>query len=118
MTDSIDPPADLEDVRASYDAVADNYVSMGMGELGREPWLRAALDAFAEQVRDLGPVLDVGCGPGFTSAYLHASRVEISGVDLSSRMIEHARRLRVRQLQRSRAPRPVTGRRWAGPGAG
>ncbi|MHA3703571.1 class I SAM-dependent DNA methyltransferase [Jatrophihabitans sp. YIM 134969] len=87
-----DTPSDLEAVRRSYDAVADNYVAMGMGDLRPEPWLRAALDAFAEQVRDVGPVLDAGCGPGQVSAYLRAAGVEVTGIDLSPRMVEHARR--------------------------
>jgi SAM-dependent methyltransferase len=85
-------PADLDDVRASYDAVADNYVAMGMGQLGAEPWLRAALSAFAEQVREVGPVLDAGCGPGDASAYLHGLGVDVSGIDLSPAMVAHARR--------------------------
>lgn len=82
------PPADLTAVQRSYDAVADNYVAM-VGDPG--PWLRAVLDAFAEQVRDVGPVLDAGCGPGWISAYLHERGVEVSGVDLSPRMVELAR---------------------------
>lgn len=86
-----DPP-DLDDVRASYDRVADAYVSTGMGELGPVPWLRAALAAFAEEVRDLGPVLDVGCGPGTVTEHLAGLGVDVSGVDLSPRMVEHARR--------------------------
>jgi SAM-dependent methyltransferase len=86
-------PADLDAVRASYDRVADNYVAMGMGDLGLTPWLRAALTAFAEDVRDLGPVLDVGCGPGTVTAFLSGLGVDVSGVDLSPRMVEHARRL-------------------------
>lgn len=86
-------PTDLDAVRASYDAVADNYVAMGMGDLATEPWLRAALDVFAEQVRDLGPVLDAGCGPGGISRHLRDRGVDVSGIDLSPRMIEHARRL-------------------------
>ena len=86
-------PVDLEDVRASYDRVADTYVSLGIGDLGPEPWLRAALSAFAEEVRGLGPVLDVGCGPGTVTAYLAGLGVDVSGVDLSPRMIDHARRL-------------------------
>ena len=57
-------PADLETVRESYDRVADAYVELAMGRLEEEPWLRAVLGAFAESVRGLGPVLDVGCGPG------------------------------------------------------
>lgn len=85
-------PIDLETVRRSYDAVADQYVEMGVGELDQEPWLRAALNAFAEQVRELGPVLDVGCGPGTVSAHLAEQGMAVSGVDLSPRMVEHARR--------------------------
>jgi SAM-dependent methyltransferase len=84
---------DLAVVRSSYDRVADNYVGMGMGDLAPAPWLRAALTAFAEEVRHLGPVLDVGCGPGTVSAFLAALGVDVSGVDLSPRMVEHARRL-------------------------
>ena len=85
-------PADLETVRASYDRVADSYLDLGMGDLTREPWLRGALAAFAEQVRGLGPVLDVGCGPGGVTAHLAQLGVDASGVDLSPRMVEHARR--------------------------
>jgi len=86
-------PADLEDVRSSYDRVADNYVAMGVGDLASTPWLRAALAAFAEDVAALGPVLDVGCGPGTVTAHLAGLGVRVSGVDLSPRMIAHARRL-------------------------
>ena len=38
-------PADLQDVRASYDRVADDYVAMGVGDLAPAPWLRAVLGA-------------------------------------------------------------------------
>ncbi|HST48076.1 class I SAM-dependent methyltransferase [Jatrophihabitans sp.] len=85
-------PPDLDLVRSSYDRVADNYVAMGMGDLTAEPWLRAALAAFAEEVRGLGPVLDVGCGPGTVTAYLAGLELDVRGVDLSPRMISHARR--------------------------
>jgi len=84
-------PVDLEEVRASYDRVADAYVQMGLGRLEGEPWLRAALDAFAEEVSGLGPVLDVGCGPGHVTAHLAARGLDVRGVDLSPRMVEHAR---------------------------
>jgi SAM-dependent methyltransferase len=86
-------PADLADVRDSYDRVADAYVEMDAGDISSTPWLRAALAAFAEDVRGLGPVLDVGCGPGGVTAHLSALGVDASGVDLSPRMVEHARRL-------------------------
>lgn len=89
--------ADLEAVRASYDRVADSYVRLlettGMGDIRVQPWLRAALDTFADAVCDLGPVLDVGSGPGTVTGYLRERGLDASGVDLSPRMVEHARRL-------------------------
>jgi SAM-dependent methyltransferase len=94
---SVRRPADLDIVRESYDRVADNYVHMvattGLGDVRAHPWLRAAMDMFADAVAGLGPVLDVGCGPGTVTAYLVDRGVDASGVDLSPRMIEHARRL-------------------------
>jgi SAM-dependent methyltransferase len=94
---SVRRPADLDIVRESYDRVADNYVDMvattGLGDIRAQPWLRAAMDVFADAVGGLGPVLDVGCGPGTVTAYLADRGVDASGVDLSPRMIEHARRL-------------------------
>ncbi|MGY1744729.1 class I SAM-dependent methyltransferase [Blastococcus sp. SYSU D00695] len=93
MPHDVPAPADLAEVRASYDRVADAYVAMGAGELGDRPWLRAALAAFAEEVGGLGPVLDVGCGPGHVTATLAGLGLDASGVDLSPRMVQHARRL-------------------------
>ncbi|MCD2192087.1 class I SAM-dependent methyltransferase [Actinomycetospora endophytica] len=94
---SVRRPEDLDVVRESYDRVADNYVEMiaatGLGDIRAQPWLRAAMDAFADAVAGRGPVLDVGCGPGTVTAYLVDRGVDASGVDLSPRMIEHARRL-------------------------
>ncbi|WP_344287267.1 class I SAM-dependent methyltransferase [Streptomyces synnematoformans] len=93
----VDRPADLDIVRESYDRVADNYAHLvqttGMGDIRRHPWLRASVDAFADTVGDSGPVLDVGCGPGTVTAYLADRGLDVSGVDLSPRMIENARRL-------------------------
>lgn len=93
-------PSDLETVRDSYDRVADSYVEMvtttGIGDIRTHPWLKAAMDAFADTVGPIGPVLDVGCGPGTVTAYLAERGIEVSGVDLSRRMIDHARRLHPR----------------------
>jgi SAM-dependent methyltransferase len=88
----VQQPSDLETVRESYDRVADAYVELAMGRLEAEPWLRAVLAAFAESVRGLGPVVDVGCGPGTVTAHLTELGLDASGIDLSPRMIEHARR--------------------------
>jgi SAM-dependent methyltransferase len=89
----VEQPSDLELVRASYDRVADNYVEMNLGDITAYPWLRTAIDGFAAAVQGLGPVLDVGCGPGSVTAYLAERGLDVSGVDLSARMVEHARRL-------------------------
>ena len=88
----IEEPGDLSVVRESYDRVADKYVEMELGDLAKYPWLRVAVDGFVEGVRGLGPVLDVGCGPGAVTAYLAERGVDAAGVDLSPRMVEHARR--------------------------
>lgn len=89
-------PDDLETVRASYDRVADAYVAMvestGLGDIRTHPWLQAMVDAFATSVAGLGPVLDVGCGPGLVTAYLAEQDLDVRGVDLSPGMIAHARR--------------------------
>lgn len=93
MPDVPTQPADLELARESYDRVADSYVAMGIGDLGPTPWLRAPLAAFAEEVGALGPVLDVGSGPGTVTAHLAGLGLEVSGVDISPRMVAHARRM-------------------------
>lgn len=89
--EAVRQPSDIEQVRASYDRIAPSYVDMGVGRLDAEPWLRAVLDAFAEEVADVGPVLDVGCGPGHVSAYLAARGLKVRGVDLSPGMVGQAR---------------------------
>lgn len=93
----IEQPADLDVVRTSYDRVADNYVDLNLGDITTYPWLRTAIDGFAAAVQGLGPVLDVGCGPGAITAYLADRGLDISGVDLSPRMIAHAQRLHPNQ---------------------
>jgi SAM-dependent methyltransferase len=93
----VDRPADLDVVRESYDRVADNYADMvvttGIGDIRTHRWLKAPIDAFVDAVKGLGPVLDVGCGPGTVTAYLAERGLDVSGVDLSPRMIDNARRL-------------------------
>ncbi|GIJ12910.1 class I SAM-dependent methyltransferase [Micromonospora andamanensis] len=38
-----------------------------------------------------GPVLDLGCGPGHWSGYLHSLGADVTGVDLVGEFIDHAR---------------------------
>lgn len=64
----------LAAVRDSYDTVALDYVEQVRSPAELDPLSRGMLNAFAEIVRtaDLGPVADVGCGPGKVTAYLAA----------------------------------------------
>ncbi|MEU6140305.1 class I SAM-dependent methyltransferase [Streptomyces sp. NPDC047081] len=86
-------PTYLSAVRESYDTVAADYVKQVPRPAALDPLSRAMLGVFAETVRDaaLGPVADLGCGPGFVTAYLAGHGVPVSGVDLSPRMVELAR---------------------------
>jgi SAM-dependent methyltransferase len=44
-------------------------------------------------VTGLGPVCDLGCGPGQVARYLHSKGVEVFGIDLSPGMVEQALQL-------------------------
>jgi SAM-dependent methyltransferase len=83
----------LSDTRDSYDADASGYADEVRGLLDGNPYLRASLALFAELVRDAGggPVVDVGCGPGYVTRHLHDLGVDASGIDLSPEMIAIAR---------------------------
>ncbi|MEV4093675.1 class I SAM-dependent DNA methyltransferase [Streptosporangium saharense] len=88
MTDSssyLDVTAD------AYDAVAVLYAEFVRDALDDVPLDRAILAAFAELVRDTGPVAELGCGPGLVTAHLRDLGVDVSGVDLSPVMIDIAR---------------------------
>lgn len=80
------------DTRAAYDAVAPLYAELFSDVLRTLPLERAMLAAFADLVRDQGPVADVGCGPGHVTAHLTGLGLSAFGVDLSPEMIAIARR--------------------------
>ncbi|MCI0393622.1 MAG: class I SAM-dependent methyltransferase [Chloroflexi bacterium] len=76
-----------------YDPIAEEYAEKFFHELEHKPFDRELLTHFAELVRALGPVCDLGCGPGQIARYLHDQGLDAFGVDLSPAMIEVARRL-------------------------
>jgi SAM-dependent methyltransferase len=80
--------------RAAYDTVAADYALLLRTELAGKPLDRALLATFAELVRSsgLGPVADLGCGPGRLTHHLHLLGVDTFGVDLSPGMVKVARR--------------------------
>ncbi|RCK68642.1 class I SAM-dependent methyltransferase [Desertihabitans brevis] len=84
----------LSTTRSSYDADAAGYAEQVRGLLDCNPYLRASLALFAELVRDAGggPVVDVGCGPGYVTRHLNDLGVDASGIDLSPEMVALAQR--------------------------
>ncbi|MBB5081623.1 class I SAM-dependent methyltransferase [Nonomuraea endophytica] len=73
--------------RTSYDAIAVEYDELARDEMDRKPLDRAMAGAFADLVRGRGPVVDVGCGTGNLTRFLHERGVEVFGVDLSPGML-------------------------------
>src|SRR4030095_5897734 len=83
----------IQDTRTSYDAVAPEYAERFKDEMDDKPFDRDCLDRLARQVGDLGPICDMGCGPGQIARYLHRKGVKTLGVDLSANMVTEAQRL-------------------------
>lgn len=80
-------------MRASYDAVAEEYVRRIGNELEGKPFDRALLDRFAERLAGRGTVWDLGCGPGHVARYLADRGVAVAGLDLSPALVARARML-------------------------
>lgn len=73
----------------AYDLRADEYIA-ALGSMDAvHPVDRAIVDAWAEGIT--GPVLDAGCGPGQWTAHLAGQGLDVRGVDLAPRFVEHAR---------------------------
>jgi SAM-dependent methyltransferase len=83
----------IHDTRTSYDNVATEYADRFKDEMDDKPFDRDCLDRLAREVGDLGPICDLGCGPGQIARYLHHQGVKTLGVDLSSKLVAEAQRL-------------------------
>ena len=81
----------LDETRLAYDTVAVDYASQLADSVASDPFDRATLGLFAELVGTDGPVLEVGSGPGRIAGHLSSLGLDVSGVDLSPRMVEVAR---------------------------
>jgi ubiquinone/menaquinone biosynthesis C-methylase UbiE len=82
----------IHSIRESYDRVADEYTRHIFEELQSKPLDRELLSRLAAEVGS-GQVCDMGCGPGHVARYLHNAGVTVFGLDLSTGMLEQARRL-------------------------
>jgi SAM-dependent methyltransferase len=80
---------DVRPVRDAYSTKAAQYI--GMFDAGWQDHdddtalVRRYLTGLS------GPVLDLGCGPGHWTAYLHSSGAQVTGVDMVPEFIAHAR---------------------------
>ncbi|WP_204002737.1 class I SAM-dependent methyltransferase [Micromonospora lutea] len=76
-------------VRDAYSSMSAQYIALFDGD-----W-QAHVDDLALIRGHLagldGPVLDLGCGPGHWTAYLHSLGADVTGVDLVDEFIDHAR---------------------------
>ncbi len=82
---------DLNNIERMYDSVAKEYADTFSGEHDKKPKDQEILHRFSQEIRGRKPVWDFGCGPGQTTKYLKDLGIEISGLDLSEKMINQAR---------------------------
>ncbi len=79
-----------DDLKDSYDSVAEDYALQFRDEMEKKPFDRRMLDWLIEKVGDRGIICDMGCGPGQIARYLHERGAKVCGVDLSQAMVERA----------------------------
>lgn len=106
----------ISDVQSGYDLVADEYARRISDELRHKALDCRLLDRFAESVRNSGIACDLGCGPGHLARYLHGRGIQVCGMDLSTGMVERARRLNpgIEFNQGDMRTLPVRDNTWAG----
>jgi SAM-dependent methyltransferase len=106
----------ISDVQSGYDLVADEYARRISDELRHKALDCRLLDRFAESVRNSGIACDLGCGPGHMARYLHGRGIQVCGMDLSTGMVERARRLNpgIEFNQGDMRTLPVRDNTWAG----
>ena len=81
---------DLNKIAKAYDLVAKEYAEEFFGEHEKKPKDQEILAKFSHEIGDRRPVWDFGCGPGQTTKYLNDLGLEISGLDISEKMLEQA----------------------------
>jgi len=84
----------LEKIINTYNKVADDYAVHRRDELSKKHFDRLLLKEFALVNKDKGLCADFGCGPGQTTKFLYDHGIrDIIGIDISSGMIDVAKRL-------------------------
>ncbi len=81
------------EVQTAYDANAELYASLFLNDLDQDAQSLSALAIFAGlALQQVGPVVDVGCGPGSVVQHLHSLGLTALGYDLSPGQIAEARK--------------------------
>jgi ubiquinone/menaquinone biosynthesis C-methylase UbiE len=78
-------------VEIQYDTIAKEYAEAFSGDHEKKPKDQEILRRFSQEIGQRRPVWDFGCGPGQTANYLNNLGLEISGLDLSEKILEQAR---------------------------
>ncbi len=78
------------DLQRGYDEVAAAYAQQAATELDDNTAETTLLDTFAAAIAGSGRCLDLGCGPGHVTHYLHQRGVDIEGLDISRAMVRQA----------------------------
>lgn len=73
-----------------WDEVAAAYADQFSNELEAKPFDRKLLERFVERAGPIGPICDLGCGPGQVAAYCASLGADACGIDLSPEMILQA----------------------------
>src|SRR3989344_1676954 len=76
------------DLKETYNKIAEDWHR----DHQDDSWWMEGTDRFIELVGSGASVLDAGCGVGTKSKYLLEKGLKVSGIDLSEKMIEIARR--------------------------
>lgn len=83
-------PQSLNDIRSAYDSASEAYAEAFIDELRHKPRDLELLQQFALSIGHGQQVLDLGCGPGHTTAQLDALGLTPIGIDLSPEMVAKA----------------------------
>ncbi|HTO00054.1 MAG TPA: class I SAM-dependent methyltransferase [Microthrixaceae bacterium] len=79
----------FEETRQAYEERSDFYISAFPSISATDPVDRDLIQAWA--IAQTGPILDVGCGPGHWTGWLHDQGLEIEGIDPVPAFIDRAR---------------------------
>ncbi len=83
---------DIKKIETTYNFVSKEYAVAFSNEHEKKPEDQKILRRFSDKLKGQSPVWDFGCGPGQTTKFLKDLGVDISGMDLSEKILELARK--------------------------